>query len=111
MNAMKQHSLLPEGRFDQKFPLPSRERVRVRGLCKLWLPSPHSSPVKGEEVIKLGASNKSTRALLSNFPSNYPDNFFGGFCKFGAGRIGGRGNPVSCELRRHRRLSTSALGQ
>ena len=68
MNAMEQDSLLPEGRFDQKFPLPSRERVRVRGLCKLWSPSPHSSPVKGEEVIKLGASNKSTRALLSLSP-------------------------------------------
>ena len=68
MNAREQDSLLPEGRFDQKFPLPSGERVRVRGLCKLWSPSPHSSPVKGEEVIKLGASNKSTRALLSLSP-------------------------------------------
>ena len=32
------------------FPLPLRERVRVKGLRELWSPSPHSSPVKGEEV-------------------------------------------------------------
>jgi hypothetical protein len=31
-------------------PLPLRERVRVRGLRQLRSPSPHSSPVKGEEV-------------------------------------------------------------
>ena len=52
MNAMKQDSLLPEECFDQKFPLPLRERVRVRGLCEPLAPSPHSSPVKGEEVSK-----------------------------------------------------------
>ena len=46
MNAMEQDSLLPEGRFDQKFPLPSRERVRVRGLCEPLAPLPHSSPVR-----------------------------------------------------------------
>ena len=37
---------------------PSRERVRVRGRCEPLAPSPHSSPVKGEEV------SKSTNALL-----------------------------------------------
>lgn len=40
------------------FPLPSWERVRVRGLCASWSPSPHSSPVKGEEVNNPGASDK-----------------------------------------------------
>lgn len=32
------------------FPLPSRERVRVRGRYELGTPSPHSFPVKGEEA-------------------------------------------------------------
>jgi mono/diheme cytochrome c family protein len=31
------------------FPLPSRERVRVRGHDRIHAPSPHSSPVEGEE--------------------------------------------------------------
>jgi gluconolactonase len=35
--------------LNQGSPLPSRERVRVRGLFH-WSPSPHSSPVKGEEA-------------------------------------------------------------
>jgi ABC-type nitrate/sulfonate/bicarbonate transport system substrate-binding protein len=52
MNKIEQSSL-PFGRtFLQKFPLPLRERVRVRGMCKLRSPSPHSSPVKGEEISK-----------------------------------------------------------
>ena len=33
-----------------KFPLPLRERERVRGDKKNQAPSPQSSPVKGEEV-------------------------------------------------------------
>jgi gluconolactonase len=34
--------------FNQKFPLPLRERDRVRGICRA--PSPRSFPVKGEEA-------------------------------------------------------------
>ena len=66
LTMLRLNTLLSERSFEQEFPLPSRERVRVRGLCQLWSPSPHSSPVKGEEVIKPGASNKSTSALLSS---------------------------------------------
>ena len=37
------------------FPLPSRKRVKIRGDCDRRSPSPHSSPVKGEEVKNLTA--------------------------------------------------------
>ena len=36
---------------DRAYPLPFRERARVRASRKVFSPSPHSSPVKGEEVI------------------------------------------------------------
>jgi ABC-type nitrate/sulfonate/bicarbonate transport system substrate-binding protein len=36
--------------FQRVFPLPSWERVRVRGYTKYFSPSPQSSPVKGEDV-------------------------------------------------------------
>jgi len=58
MHKMEQSSLSLGQSFEKKFPLPSRERVRVRGRCEPLAPSPHSSPVKGEEV------SKSTNALL-----------------------------------------------
>jgi len=59
MHKMEQSSLSLGQSFGKKFPLPSRERVRgVRGRCEPLAPSPHSSPVKGEEV------SKSTNALL-----------------------------------------------
>ena len=44
---LRQNTLLSERSFEQESPLPLRERVRVRGLCQLWSPSPHSSPVNG----------------------------------------------------------------
>jgi hypothetical protein len=49
-NLIRQNILFLELSLEREFPLPSRERVRVRGRCKPWTPSPHSSPVKGEEV-------------------------------------------------------------
>jgi hypothetical protein len=48
-----------------KSPLPSRERVRVRGRCKLCSPSPLSSPIKGEEVINVTIIDKCTSAPAS----------------------------------------------
>ena len=63
---LRQNTLLAERSFDQESPLPLRERVRVRGLCQLWSPSPHSSPVKGEEVSNFTADDKSTNVLLSS---------------------------------------------
>lgn len=42
--------LLLERRSNPPFPLPLRERARVRGRYQAGSPSPHSSPVKGEEV-------------------------------------------------------------
>jgi NitT/TauT family transport system substrate-binding protein len=45
-----------------QFPLPSRERVRVREQARLSAPSPLSSPVEGEEV-KLAAISR-VRALF-----------------------------------------------
>src|SRR5262245_33656156 len=39
----------------QQFPLPTWERLRVRGRYQAWSPSPHSSPVKGEEKSTLTA--------------------------------------------------------
>jgi ABC-type nitrate/sulfonate/bicarbonate transport system substrate-binding protein len=49
-NLIRQDILFLEPSLERESPLPSRERVRVRGRCKPWAPSPHSSPVKGEEV-------------------------------------------------------------
>jgi len=51
-NLVRQNILFLERSLDRESPLPSRERVRVRGRCAPWAPSPHSSPVKGEEVSK-----------------------------------------------------------
>src|SRR5215510_6273065 len=48
-------NLLLFDRTKQQFPLPSWERVRVRARYQAWLPSPHSSPVKGEETSTLTA--------------------------------------------------------
>src|SRR5262245_34659189 len=48
-------NLLLFDRTKQQFPLPSWERVRVRGRYQAWSPSPHSSPVKGEETSTLTA--------------------------------------------------------
>ncbi len=59
---VRQHIAL----FEPKFPLPSRERVRVRGLCKLWSPLPHSSPVEGEEASHGVAGNRSSNVSLSS---------------------------------------------
>jgi NitT/TauT family transport system substrate-binding protein len=65
MDKMEQSSVPLGQSFEQKFPLPSWERVRVRGRCGSLAPSPHSSPlrqaqcgessrttVEGEEVSK-----------------------------------------------------------
>ena len=55
LTQIRQNLLLFERRFKQQFPLPSWERVRVRGRYQAWSSSPHSSPVKGEDVNKLTA--------------------------------------------------------
>jgi small-conductance mechanosensitive channel len=55
LTQIRQNLLLFERRFKQQFPLPSWERVRVRGRYQAWSSSPHSSPVKGEEANKLTA--------------------------------------------------------
>src|SRR4030095_5414144 len=49
-----------------KFPLPLRERVKVRGRI-LGTPSPHSSPVKGEEVKIPGIGSRLTLSGLIAF--------------------------------------------
>ena len=53
LTQIQQNTLLFERRSNQRFPLPSWERVR--GSYQAWSPSPHSSPVKGEEASKLTA--------------------------------------------------------
>ena len=53
LTQIQQNTLLLERRSNQRFPLPSWERVR--GSYQAWSPSPHSSPVKGEEAGKLTA--------------------------------------------------------
>jgi len=61
---LRQNTPLSERSFEQESPLPSWERVRVRGLCQHLTPSPHSSPIKGEEVSRCIAGNGSTKVLL-----------------------------------------------
>ena len=61
---LRRNTILSERSFEPDFPLPSRERIRMKGLCQPRSPSPHSSPVKGEEVIKLTASRKFPKPLL-----------------------------------------------
>jgi hypothetical protein len=60
-----QNILLFERSFERESPLPSRERVRVRGRNERWSPSPHSSPVKGEEVNDFTAGEKCINAPAS----------------------------------------------
>jgi VCPO second helical-bundle domain len=55
--------LLFERSFERESPLPSR--VRVRGRSQPSSPSPHSSPVEGEEVSNVTAGDKCTNAPLS----------------------------------------------
>jgi len=51
LNAERNQSISVLRRLSKlAFPLPSWERVRVRGHDNIHSPSPHSSPVKGEEV-------------------------------------------------------------
>jgi hypothetical protein len=50
--------------FQKEFPLPARERARVRGCCDDRSPSPHSSPVKGEDVLNCGIGEKSIHTFL-----------------------------------------------
>jgi hypothetical protein len=47
---IQQKTFLLERFSERKFPLPSRERVKVRGHSQAWSLSPQSSPVKGEDV-------------------------------------------------------------
>jgi ABC-type nitrate/sulfonate/bicarbonate transport system substrate-binding protein len=51
---IRQIILVLERCVERIFPLPSRERARVRGRYKPLSPSPLSSPVKGEEVTSRG---------------------------------------------------------
>src|SRR5262245_16768418 len=80
MDKMEQGSLSLGQKYEQKFPLPSRERVRMRGLCRFLTPSPHSSPlrqaqcdepsrttVKRKEVSRCIAGNRSTKVLLLSY--------------------------------------------
>ena len=60
---LQQSTLLSERSFEQDSPLPSGEGVR--GRCKLWSPSPHSSP-EGEETSHRVAGNRSTNVSLSS---------------------------------------------
>ena len=53
LTPIRQKLPLLEHCVERAFPLPSRERARVRGRCKPQSPSPHSSPVKGGEVRNL----------------------------------------------------------
>ena len=43
-------TVIRDNMCEQKSLLPSWERVRVRGRCQSWSPSPHSFRVKEEEV-------------------------------------------------------------
>jgi len=56
-----QNLLLVERRSKQQFPLPSWERVRVRGRYQAWSPSPHSSPAKDCVVM----ARNPTRVILN----------------------------------------------
>jgi iron(III) transport system substrate-binding protein len=47
---IRENTLLFEPFFDREFSLPVRERAGVRGRCKFFSPSPHSSPIKGGDV-------------------------------------------------------------
>jgi small-conductance mechanosensitive channel len=58
--------LLVERRSGQQFPLPSWERVRVRGRYQAWSPSPHSSPAKDCVVM----ARNPTRVILMNEVKN-----------------------------------------
>ena len=63
-SALRQEIPLLERCVEGAFPLPSRERARVRGRCKPRSPSPHSSPIKGEEVRNLTVGEKRTNVLV-----------------------------------------------
>ena len=63
---IRQNILAFERRLERRFPLPSRERARVRGRCQFVSPSPHSSPIKGEEA-NLASEGKHINAPLSVF--------------------------------------------
>ena len=66
-----------EARIERVFLLPSWERARVTGLCGTWSPSPHSSPVEGEDVGHLTAVERYTnvpllfRVLADDSPRRY----------------------------------------
>jgi NitT/TauT family transport system substrate-binding protein len=44
--------------LEGKFPRPLWERDRVRGFIEFWSPSPHSSPIEGEDVRNLSSVKK-----------------------------------------------------
>jgi ABC-type nitrate/sulfonate/bicarbonate transport system substrate-binding protein len=67
MDKMEQSNLQLGQSFEQKFPFLSREMDRVRGRCGSLAPSPHSSPIKGEEASK--TTNPLLRSLISLFGS------------------------------------------
>jgi hypothetical protein len=53
-----------------EYPLPLRERVRVRGQINFQAPSPHSSPLKGEEALNSPAVRESTKVLSLSVASS-----------------------------------------
>src|SRR6266516_4048983 len=65
--SIRQKILFLESSVERAFPLPSRasrERVRVRGRYKVCSPSPHSSPVKGEDVTDKHQKNGGLRLVF-----------------------------------------------
>jgi hypothetical protein len=63
---MRQNIRILKRSFSRPFPLPLRERARVRGFIKFCSPSPQSSPVEGEEVSTFTIGDKSVNVLLSS---------------------------------------------
>jgi hypothetical protein len=62
--SIRQNILFLEPSVKRAFPLPSRERVRVRGRYKVCSPSPDSSSVKGEDVTGNHQKNGGLRLVF-----------------------------------------------